>query len=110
MVSALVRAAAASQAPLPTLPPAHSSFPPVFALPPAVLPAHEVLQSPAFSGIQPFAVLPCVEVPPGCLKPRWHRQDPHPPPRHAPVREFPRTIFVPGASPAEKGAGIFPRQ
>ena len=110
VVSALVRAAAASQAPIPTLQPEHSFFPPVSALPPAVPPESEVPQAPAFSVIQPFAVLPCVEVPTRCPKPRLHRKDPHGSPCPAPVREFPRTIFAPGESPAEKGAGIFPRQ
>ena len=105
VMSAMVRAAAASNAPIPTLQPEHIFLPPVSTMPPAALQEPEVSQPPSVTPTYPF-----VGVPPGVENRRVPRKTEQDGPRKSPAQEFPRSIFEPGESPAEQGAGVFRRQ
>lgn len=109
-LSAMIRAAVATQAPIPTLPPSEVShlpmarypaFPFEIQEPPQYLPVYPIY--PVYPG--PVVVVP-KSVPP---RDRAHKRKGPDSRRQEPVREFPRTIFPEGESPAEKGPGIFPR-
>jgi len=111
VISALMRAAAASRAPMPAFQPEHVSPSPPAASP-ADSPEREAPESPAVSVVHPVPVVPFGHPHPGFTKPQGHPKDPHkfPVPRKKAIPEFPRSIFAPGESPAERGAGVFPRQ
>ena len=104
-LSALIQAAVATGAPIPTFPPDEISnlnlvsvrpeieVPIVYALP-------DFYSSPSF----PFVIAPR-----GLKGDRFPRGKRHDSQQEA-LRQFPHTIFREGESPAEKGAGIFPRR
>lgn len=104
-MSAMVRAAAASKAPIPTLQPEHIFLPSVSTMPSAAPQEPEVPQPPSVTPIYPF-----VEAAPGVANRRVPRKNKQDAPRKSPAQEFPRSIFEPGESPAEQGAGVFRRQ
>lgn len=110
VMSAMVRAAAASKAPIPTLQPEHIFFPPMSATAPTGPQETEVSPPPSYSPSYPFTAVPSVAVPPKGAKHRMQRKDTRDSRRKEPSREFPRSIFEPGESPADTGAGVFPRR
>jgi hypothetical protein len=110
VASAMMRAAAASRAPIPTLPPVGASLPPQSVTAPATPPEIEVPQPYPFPAVSPLPATPFADLPPWFAKPPFHRKDKPHFQRKEPLGQFPRTIFEPGKSPAEQGGGIFPRR
>jgi len=101
VLGALVRAAVASGAPMPTFPPDEISDFNLVAVPVAQ-PKIEVTSPYPLSALYPSsAVIVFREFP----RHRFHRKE-----TLTPAQEFPHTIFPIGESPAEKGPGIFPRR
>jgi len=102
VLSALVRAAVASGAPMPTFPPDEIPNRVNLVILPPIQPEIEV---PPPYPLYAHYPLSAVIVHKGFRGRRFRRKETV---KH--VREFPHTIFRRGESPAEKGPGVFPRR
>ena len=105
VLGALIHAAVASGAPMPTFPPDEKFHLDNVDTAPAVQPK---MDSPPFyppSIYYPFSAVSAVIVHKGFSGHQLHRKEML---NH--IREFPHTIFRIGESPAEKGPGVFPRR
>ncbi len=108
-LSALIQAAVATGAPIPTFAPDEiSNLNLVFE--PSVQAEIEVSLVYPLPGFYSAPSFPFVIVPRGLKGDRFSRGKRHDSQRKETLRQFPHTIFREGESPAEKGAGIFPRR